>query len=131
MKRFSARLIGPLMLGMAAVAVSPSAGAATVTRRAVVPDVVAGNYTVYLNFNGHGYQPFTMTLYRDHTGIDQYGSTIVWSLNLRAFHMTFNTTQIWDGKKKKTGFSSLAHRGSRRPPNSVAASGTRSRPDLP
>jgi hypothetical protein len=73
MQRFSAWLIGPLMLSTAAVAAKPAAA------QAAVPHGIAGTYTCFVNWNHVGYHKFPLTLKRDHTGTAESGYTVVWS----------------------------------------------------
>ena len=73
---------------------------------------VAGTYTVHAVWTGRGgWQAWSMTLNRDHTGTSEFGDTIVWSNSGRSFSMTLNSVATFVGTKTKAGFSSLAHLG--------------------
>jgi hypothetical protein len=109
MKLFSAWLIGPLTVATLAVAAVPAA--AQQSRTAVVPDAVAGSYTVFTNWNGGGYQSFSMTLNRNHTGTTPMNDTITWSINVRAFSMTMDGVNFYKGTTTKAGFNSKRHPG--------------------
>ena len=110
MKRLSAWLIGPLMLTTTAIVTGP---ASTATASTVVPHVVAGNYTMYEVWGPKGHDSFSMTLYRDHTGTDHFGDSIVWSLaDDKSFEMTFDDGLYhYIGMKTRAGLNNARHPG--------------------
>ena len=87
---------------------TPAAVAST-----VAPNHVAGTYTVHGIWTGRGnWFQYSLTLNTDHTGSDEYGDTITWSTNGRAFTMTLNGgTATYQGTKSKAGFDNLLHPG--------------------
>jgi hypothetical protein len=105
MKRLSAWLIGPLMLTTLAVTAGPAAAS---THRATKPEVVYGEYTAYGKYGSADYIPFSLTLYKDHTGTDHFNDDIVWSKSGRSITMVFDGG-LWTylGTKTKTGLSKL------------------------
>ena len=110
-RRFSALLIGALMFSAPMLVRVSDAGAVTTQR-----SVVAGNYTVYTNWNGGGYQAFNMTLRRNHTGTTPMNDTIIWSITGRAFTMTIDGVNSYKGTTTKAGFNN------RRNPGTVTSS---------
>jgi hypothetical protein len=103
MKRVAALMIGALMLAAPVL----TAGAAGASR--VAPSVVKGNYIVLVHWNGGapGYQSNPVTLNKDHTGHDNFGDVISWSLSGKSFHMSFtgpNPAEYF-GTKTRNGFN--------------------------
>jgi hypothetical protein len=107
MRRFSAWLIGPLLLATTAFS-AVTAGPAS----AVGVNRVAGDYTAYGKFDKKGYQPFSLTLNRDGTGTDHFGDTIVWTITDKDLEMTFDDG-LWhySGTKTRAGFNNARHPG--------------------
>jgi hypothetical protein len=110
MRRFSAWLVGPLMLAAVVAAAAP-AGAAT-ARPDVGVNRVAGQYTAYGKWDKKGYTPFSLTLNRDGTGTDLYGDTIIWTISGKDLQMTFDGG-LWTylGTKSRAGFDNAKHPG--------------------
>jgi hypothetical protein len=109
MRRISALLLGPLLLATTALGAAPAG--ATTTRLAGV-NRVAGKYTAYGKFDKKGYLPFSLTLYRDGTGTDHFGDTIVWTITDKDLEMVFDDG-LWhySGMKTRVGFNNLRHPG--------------------
>ena len=94
------------VVAVAGLTTMPAGAAVPRPAAVVMPAVVAGNYTMHANFNGTGYQTFSMTLYSNHTGTDHYNDTIIWSVSDRNLTMTWDAG-LWTylGLKTKTGFN--------------------------
>jgi hypothetical protein len=107
MRRFSAWLVGPLMLATIGAAAGPAAAAGA--RPSVSPGAIAGQYTAYGNYGDGKWVQFSLTLNRDHTGTDHFNDTIVWSTSGKDITMTFDDG-LWTylGRKTKTGLNRLS-----------------------
>jgi hypothetical protein len=83
MKRFSAWLLGPLLVAALTFAAAPPAGASGAR--------FVGDYTAYGKYGtSTKFIAFSLTLRADHTGTDHFNDNIVWSSNGKDITLDFN-----------------------------------------
>jgi len=114
MRRFSAWLMGPLMVGAIGVGLGVGAApaGAAMAQPSVAPGAIAGQYTMYAQYGDGKWVPFSLTLYRDHTGTDHFNDTIVWSTDGKDITMNFDEgLSTYLGRKSKAGLNSLRNQG--------------------
>jgi hypothetical protein len=111
-KRISMLALGALLVVAPTLASMPSAVSST--RGVATPDLVAGSYKVFYNWNHVGFRHTVVTLDGDHTGTDSSGHAVTWSRAGRIVTFTISAPPVeatYIGTKNHNGFSSKQNPG--------------------